>query len=244
MPKCRYCEKPVPDTALFCPYCGKKIERKRLCPQCHSEVGEDDKFCMSCGMLLDSPHLNMEKGKEERASDGKDEAVMLVSCPKCGKLLDEKMERCPECGCSLGRRSDWKVSMIVCPSCGESISDMNRICPKCGCLLTRNVAAASTRNAVPDTVSATHPASSHKIHRPILVLIVLVILVLSFLIWMWLRHPQGSMRNIHENPPVEQMNGDEDVSDMVSPSGGMPDEQEGFSDEDMTEEQGEPGNGD
>lgn len=243
MRKCRYCENPVPDTALFCPHCGKKMERKRLCPQCHAEVGEDDKFCMSCGMLLDTSPLNMEKGKEERNADEKDEAVVLVRCPECGKLLDEKQGRCPDCGYTLGGRPDWKVSTVVCPSCGESISDMNRICPKCGCRLTRKEVAASLGNTVSDTAGKAQSVHSHKIHRPILVLIVLAILVLSFLVWMWLRHPQGSMMKIHENPPVEQMDSNEGMPDMVSPSGGMSDDQEGFSDEDAMEEQGEPEDG-
>lgn len=61
--KCENCGADVPLNAVFCNACGAKVIRKevnknttgneRLCPVCHSVVGEGNLFCNHCGAKID-----------------------------------------------------------------------------------------------------------------------------------------------------------------------------------------------
>ncbi|MFA6022455.1 MAG: zinc ribbon domain-containing protein [Candidatus Pacearchaeota archaeon] len=46
------CKKELEPHAKFCPSCGTKFEKKSkqaICMKCYNIIGEEDKFCMSCG---------------------------------------------------------------------------------------------------------------------------------------------------------------------------------------------------
>ena len=46
---CSKCGKTILDGAMFCPYCGKKIEKEITCPQCGTKLLPDALFCHTCG---------------------------------------------------------------------------------------------------------------------------------------------------------------------------------------------------
>lgn len=47
---CINCKHPLPNDAMFCPYCG--TPKKRHCPNCNKEVSSDIAFCPYCGTKL------------------------------------------------------------------------------------------------------------------------------------------------------------------------------------------------
>ena len=70
----------------------KRVEQsteERLCPNCGAALGEDEKFCVYCGTLL------------ERTSGQTDEKRMQRQCPTCGAELEEGQRFCTECGTQI-----------------------------------------------------------------------------------------------------------------------------------------------
>lgn len=51
MKKCIFCGALLEEDAIFCSYCGKKID-SYTCPYCGTEVEDDSVFCSKCGMRL------------------------------------------------------------------------------------------------------------------------------------------------------------------------------------------------
>lgn len=47
---CGNCHKPIPNDAMFCPYCG--TPKKKCCPKCNKEVDGGMMFCPFCGTKL------------------------------------------------------------------------------------------------------------------------------------------------------------------------------------------------
>ena len=47
---CINCKHPLPNDAMFCPYCG--TPKKRHCPNCNKEVDNNVAFCSYCGTKL------------------------------------------------------------------------------------------------------------------------------------------------------------------------------------------------
>lgn len=52
MTNCPECGKPVSETDVFCPSCGKSLRRKEYCPLCGASLSGDPKSCPSCGKAL------------------------------------------------------------------------------------------------------------------------------------------------------------------------------------------------
>lgn len=46
---CSKCGKTILDGAMFCPYCGKKVEKERICAQCGTKLLPNAAFCHMCG---------------------------------------------------------------------------------------------------------------------------------------------------------------------------------------------------
>ncbi len=78
------------------------------CPECHSEVRPDARFCHRCGHQL----------------------VVLQKCPRCQKNLNATAKFCSNCGHKLSEQltcSQCKHKLMpgtrYCPNCGEAVSD-------------------------------------------------------------------------------------------------------------------------
>lgn len=67
-----------------------------------------------------------------------------MKCTKCGQMVSDRAEMCPNCGCSIKKK-------IVCEECGETIEPHDRICPKCGCPTSESESVKT--NESPTTVN-------------------------------------------------------------------------------------------
>lgn len=75
-----------------------------ICPNCHSEVPENSKFCLECGTKIELLNENE------------------VICPACGKKTN-KGKFCMECGASL---------VAKCSKCGAELPSGAKFCLECG----------------------------------------------------------------------------------------------------------------
>ena len=124
----------APDDARFCDTCGRRLldgescdcilyEREFQCPECGSNLSEDERFCHVCGVVF-SPDFSDD----------------LFQCPECGRIVsgDESSCRCgvmlvgegnmicPECGAEIPRTAQ------ECEVCGRSFAEEISECPACG----------------------------------------------------------------------------------------------------------------
>lgn len=65
---CEYCANIIPDDAVFCPECGKKIQNKvyvQYCTQCGFKLRSDNRFCPNCGeKIFDDSKATTDSIKE------------------------------------------------------------------------------------------------------------------------------------------------------------------------------------
>ena len=47
--ECKFCGKPVQEDFIFCPYCGNRLDGKKVCPGCGSEILCEFRYCPVCG---------------------------------------------------------------------------------------------------------------------------------------------------------------------------------------------------
>jgi membrane protease subunit (stomatin/prohibitin family) len=73
------------------------------CPECHADIGPDERFCHRCGHQL----------------------VVLQKCPRCGKNLNATARFCSSCGHNL-------QTQLTCGHCNSKLFPGSRFCPNCG----------------------------------------------------------------------------------------------------------------
>lgn len=116
---------------------------KKICPNCGVENEENAKFCMNCAAKLSEeiteniPDVEEAEANNEEETQGEFEKKWV--CPECNHLIDANMEKCPECGYTLGEdiedgsdNKQERKAIIKCPECGELLSKKDKVCPKCG----------------------------------------------------------------------------------------------------------------
>ncbi len=124
----------APETATFCSICGRRLiddetcdctlfKRILQCPECGSNLSEEDQFCRRCGVVFST-----------------DFSKALFQCSACGRMVSEDEKSC-SCGVRLvgeGNMICPKCSKEVpqtamsCPGCGESFVELVSECPACG----------------------------------------------------------------------------------------------------------------
>lgn len=67
------------------------------CPQCHSRVSINDRFCSGCGMPVEQI---LAAQAEAQAAEEAAKAAM-TTCPMCGLPVSENDAFCMECGCNI-----------------------------------------------------------------------------------------------------------------------------------------------
>lgn len=81
MKKCVFCGATLEEDALFCSYCGRKIE-KQTCPHCGAELEDDSVFCSECGMRLQTmsdESLSHKTGTKENGTTPKRDYSLLYA---------------------------------------------------------------------------------------------------------------------------------------------------------------------
>lgn len=46
---CKGCGKEIPDSASFCPHCGKEVNKAAYCSKCGTMLSGNSEFCPNCG---------------------------------------------------------------------------------------------------------------------------------------------------------------------------------------------------
>ncbi len=84
---CKFCNSLIPDGAMFCPSCGKRLDGKTPCPECGAMNEENAMFCIFCGARMDGKKV----------------------CGACGALYEGHF--CPECGASASQETPSAVNV-------------------------------------------------------------------------------------------------------------------------------------
>lgn len=85
--QCKFCGEDIPDTDIFCKFCGMELSAEKLpeenkssaalCAHCGCEVADGEKYCIHCGSCLNSDNQQ---------------------CSYCGAKLRDGASFCSECG--------------------------------------------------------------------------------------------------------------------------------------------------
>ena len=124
----------APETATFCSICGRRLldgetcdctvfKRTLQCPECGSNLAEEDQFCRRCGVVFSI-----------------DFSTALYQCSACGRIVSEEESTCA-CGVRLVGEGNMicpkcckeiPETSIACSNCGESLVELVSECPACG----------------------------------------------------------------------------------------------------------------
>ena len=91
-----------------------------ICPKCHTQNDDEEKFCKNCGFQLSSSRI----------------------CPTCGKTNDSNSKYCKECGTELTPVNTFRKKIIE-ENTKESFFSMYKIPIICGLLIILAVGAAA-----------------------------------------------------------------------------------------------------
>lgn len=68
------------------------------------------------------------EGKETVVDEDNDSAGEAVFCSKCGQVLSEKQQFCPNCGNKVNQARE----SMFCVKCGSTVEQDQKYCPNCG----------------------------------------------------------------------------------------------------------------
>jgi membrane protease subunit (stomatin/prohibitin family) len=110
---------------------GKSINTSQTkeCPNCHKQIGNEFKFCPSCGKdtnVSEKQNVCSKCGLGNRSGlkfCGECGHKLFKTCPKCGEATGDNQKFCPSCGESLIKK---------CSSCGSKLQEGLKFCPECG----------------------------------------------------------------------------------------------------------------
>lgn len=110
------------------------IHNMKKCPQCHSEMGSNQRFCGHCGMDTLQPTGPSAQANTTTCSNcGAEYAKNVKFCPECGNVYTP----CQQCEADLKDGADLchvcgKEVPTPCPKCGNSVAKNVKFCPECG----------------------------------------------------------------------------------------------------------------
>ncbi len=124
----------TPENAVFCSICGRRLldgetcdcsafKRTLQCPECGSNLSEEDQFCRRCGVVFST---DFSEALYQCSSCGRIVSEDEKSCTCGARLVGEGHMICPKCSKEIPETS------INCPDCGESFVELISECPSCG----------------------------------------------------------------------------------------------------------------
>ena len=75
--KCNFCKSENEDDAVYCIYCGKRLDEKLFCPSCGVENELDARFCKECG--ADLLKTSKSEPTKKTTSNSKEKIVNMVN---------------------------------------------------------------------------------------------------------------------------------------------------------------------
>ena len=66
--ECKFCGRELKDDAVYCFYCGKRLDGKKPCPSCKALLPEDATFCDKCGTRI-APEVAEEAPAVEKTPE-------------------------------------------------------------------------------------------------------------------------------------------------------------------------------
>lgn len=126
---CPSCGRELPEEAVFCMFCGHKLEetdtmaeqaeeeekKPALCPKCGAPLIEGADFCMECG-------ADVRQNKADKAASVDKISETAGTEPEKAESKDAPEENAPEAP------SDGK---IICPTCGAELKPGDTECYIC-----------------------------------------------------------------------------------------------------------------
>lgn len=76
---CKNCNKEISEDFVYCPFCGKRADGKKICPKCGAEIDEVFSFCPKCG--ADQNEVKTSIVKEDRMPAKADGAYFAEKAP-------------------------------------------------------------------------------------------------------------------------------------------------------------------
>lgn len=106
-------------------------EEKVVCPNCHTSIDKNTRFCPSCGKSTGTEVTPKNTVRCDKCNKEIDPNVRFCPfcgdvynpCPECGADNDEEAVVCKECGAAMP---------IYCPKCSGKIPADAKFCPNCG----------------------------------------------------------------------------------------------------------------
>ena len=92
------------------------------CPNCATEIGENIKFCTTCGTKIEPIHNISQENNPE------------INCPKCSAQLPAGTRFCMDCGTKIENPNTYHDTNqeIVCHKCSLENPAGTRFCTSCG----------------------------------------------------------------------------------------------------------------
>ncbi len=123
--ECPSCHSQIGENLKFCPHCGvdtTKSESTHTCSSCGGEIGSSA-FCSNCGRKLNRCTKCGADMPDGATSCPKCNAELPSICPNCNQEINGSPKFCPNCGTTLIR---------ICSNCGSELSKNEKFCSNCG----------------------------------------------------------------------------------------------------------------
>ena len=88
--------------------------------------------------------------------------MAMIQCPKCGKDISDKSEKCVHCG------AKFVPDERICEECGEVLKKTDKVCSKCGC-------PVSSKNDKPQQVEVTGVSIKPKMTKKKIIILVSIL---------------------------------------------------------------------
>ncbi len=117
------------------------------CPNCDMEIGENIKFCTTCGTKIEEPIPDISQ-----------ENNFEILCPNCSAHLPANTRFCIDCGTKI-ENLNAPHQEIICPKCSVENPAGTKFCTSCGTKL-EHIVNSSNQDIICPKCSSQLPAGT------------------------------------------------------------------------------------